>query len=119
MNIAAWLDKNGRSFPGRPGISLGESVYASFAVWAGRSRRIAGRLRGALGLRPGDRAAIVMNNRPEYLEAIFAIWHAGLVAVPVNARLHRNEFEYILGHSGSRLVFASPDLAETLGPLVG
>ena len=32
-----------------------------------------------------------MRNRPEYLEALFAIWHAGLVAVPVNARLHRDE----------------------------
>ena len=29
-----------------------------------------------------------MRNRPEYLEALFAIWHAGLVAVPINARLH-------------------------------
>ena len=45
---------------------------------------------------PGDRVAIVMRNRPEYLEALFAIWHAGLVAVPVNARLHRDEIAYIL-----------------------
>ena len=50
---------------------------------------------------PGDRVAIVMRNRPEYLEALFAIWHAGLVAVPVNARLHRDEFAYILEHSGA------------------
>jgi acyl-CoA synthetase (AMP-forming)/AMP-acid ligase II len=32
-----------------------------------------------------------MRNRPEYLEARYGIWHAGLVAVPVNARLHRDE----------------------------
>ena len=37
-----------------------------------------------------------MRNRPEYLEALYAIWHAGLVAVPVNARLHREEIAYIL-----------------------
>jgi long-chain acyl-CoA synthetase len=68
-------------------------------------------------LRPGDRVAIAMTNRPDYFEALFAIWHAGLVAVPINAKLHREEFRYILGHSGARLAFASPDLAETVAPL--
>ena len=59
-------------------------------------------LRDRFGLRPGHRVAIVMGNRPEYLEALYAIWHAGLVAVPVNARLHRDEIAYVLEHSGSR-----------------
>jgi long-chain acyl-CoA synthetase len=37
--------------------------------------------------------------------------------VPVNARLHRREFAYILDHSGARLCFASPDLIEAAAPL--
>jgi acyl-CoA synthetase (AMP-forming)/AMP-acid ligase II len=52
--------------------------------------------------------AIVMRNRPEYLEALFAIWHAGLVAVPVNARLHRDEIAYILDDSGTAVVVTDP-----------
>jgi long-chain acyl-CoA synthetase len=58
-----------------------------------------------------------MRNQPEYLEAQFGIWHAGLCAVPVNARLHRSEFHYILEHSESRVAFVSPDLAESVAPL--
>jgi long-chain acyl-CoA synthetase len=54
-------------------------------------------------LSPGDRVAIVMANAPDYLVAQFAAWHAGLVAVPVNARLHRDEIAFILDDSGTRV----------------
>jgi long-chain acyl-CoA synthetase len=118
MNVAAWLEKCGRSYAGRPGIARGDVTHLSFGAWAARVRRIAGGLRGKLGCRPGDRVAIAMTNCPEFLEAEFAIWHAGLVAVPINAKLHRSEFAYIIGHSGARIAFASPDLAETVAPLV-
>ena len=60
-----------------------------------------------------------MRNRPEYLEAMFAIWHAGLVAVPVNARLHRDEIAYILEHSESAVVVTDADHADDVEPLVG
>jgi acyl-CoA synthetase (AMP-forming)/AMP-acid ligase II len=58
-----------------------------------------------------------MKNCPEYAEAMFACWHAGLVAVPINAKLHPKELEYILGHSGCRLCFATPDLYPALAGL--
>jgi acyl-CoA synthetase (AMP-forming)/AMP-acid ligase II len=119
MNVAAWLQKNGRSYATRPGISVGNSVRLSFGEWALRVRRIAQFLREECGCIPGDRVALAMSNCPEYLELKFAIWHAGLVAVPVNAKLHRNEFAYIFEHSGTRLAFATPDLAETIGSLLG
>lgn len=115
MNLAAWLQRNGRSFADRPAISLGDAVHASYAQWAARAAALGGML--ARDHRPGERVALAMTNRPAFLEALFAIWHAGLVAVPINAKLHREEFRYILGHSGVRLCFASADLAETLAPL--
>ncbi len=117
MNIAAWVERNGRVFADRPGISVGTYVHATYAQWATRVRSIAGALAAIPGMVPGERVAIAMTNRAEYLEALFAIWHAGLFAVPINAKLHREEFRYILGHSGARLAFVSPDLAETIAPL--
>ena len=39
-----------------------------------------------------------MKNCPEYYEVLFACWHAGLTAVPMNAKLHAKEFAYILGN---------------------
>jgi len=74
---------------------------------AARTGAAAAGLRDDFGLSPGDRVAIVRRNRPEYLEALFAIWHAGLVTVPVNARLHRDEIAYILEHSETAVVVTS------------
>ncbi|HXP77805.1 MAG TPA: AMP-binding protein [Stellaceae bacterium] len=117
MNIAAWVERNGKAFADRPGISVGTRVHATYALWAARVRSIAGALAALPGMVPGERVALAMTNRAEYLEALFAIWHAGLFAVPINAKLHREEFRYILGHSGARLALVSPDLAETVAPL--
>ena len=117
MNIAAWLARNGRSFGAVPAIAVGRAVHATYAQWAARAAAIAGALRRQAFWQPGERVAIVMGNRAEYLEALFGIWHAGCVAVPINAKLHREEFRYILGHSGARLAFAGPDLAEAVAPL--
>jgi long-chain acyl-CoA synthetase len=114
MNLAAWVEKWGRAAPDRAAISLGERQYSTYRQWAARSRALAGNLRALC--RPDDRVAIAMTNRPEFLEALFAIWHAGLVAVPMNAKLHSAEFGYIIGHSGAALVLASPDRAEDAAP---
>jgi long-chain acyl-CoA synthetase len=118
MNIAAWLTRNASSFGDRPGISWGPRVHSTYAQWATHAAAIAGSLAAIVRRGSGARIAIAMTNRPDYLEALFAIWHAGLVAVPINAKLHREEFRYILTHSGARICFVSPDLAETIAPLV-
>jgi long-chain acyl-CoA synthetase len=55
-----------------------------------------------------------MKNCPEYYEVMFACWHAGLVAVPMNAKLHPKEFAYILENSGARACFVTADLASSI-----
>src|SRR5690606_17873130 len=79
-----------------------------------RVARLAGALR-AMGLVPGDRVAVIAKNAPDYVETLYAIWHAGLAAVPANAKLHAAELGYILDHSGARICFASDDIAGALG----
>src|SRR4051812_41689164 len=88
-------------------------------MFAARTAAAAAGLHDDFGLSPGDRVAIVMRNRPEYLEAMFAVWHAGLVVVPVNARLHRDEIAYILEDSKTAVVVTDPDHADDVTPLVG
>ena len=104
MNLASWVERQGRRLRDRPALAVGQDVHATWGELASRVAGAAGGLRDDLGLEPGDRVAIVMDNRPEYLEAQYAVWHAGLVAVPVNARLHRDEVAYVLEHSGTRAV---------------
>jgi len=119
MNLATWVERHGRRRPGDPALAEGERVHADWATFAGRAARIAAGLRAELGLSPGDRVAILMRNRPEYLEALFGVWHAGLVAVPVNARLHRDEVAYILEHSEAAAVVTDAEHADDVHTLVG
>lgn len=78
---------------------------------------MAGRLRGEFGLEPGDRVALVMKNCPAFLEVLYAVWHAGCCALPVNAKLHPREMAFILENAGARCCFATPDLIGTVEPL--
>jgi acyl-CoA synthetase (AMP-forming)/AMP-acid ligase II len=114
MNLAEWIHRNASRIPDQPAVAEGVEVRASWAEFAGTVSRLAGGFHNRLGLVPGDRVAIVMRNRPEYLTTIFAAWQAGLVAVPVNARLHRSEIAYILDHSGASVVLTDSEHAADL-----
>ena len=64
-----------------------------------------------LGIQPGDRVAILSENRPEWAIADLSILSAGAITVPIYATLAAGEIEYILKNCGARLLFASsPDL---------
>jgi len=117
MNIARLLARTAATYPALPALAYGKKIVANYREFADQAAGLAGALRGRLGLNPGDRVALIMKNHPEYWIALFAVWRAGLVAVPVNAKLHLNEFRYILENCGSRLVFATAELAAELASL--
>ncbi len=119
MNLASWVARHGRRRPDAPALADGDSVHATWGQFAERTASAATGLRSDLGLTTGDRVAVVMDNRPEYLEALFAIWHAGLVAVPVNARLHRDEIAYILEASGCSVAVTDAGHADDVESLTG
>ena len=79
-----------------------------------RVSRIAGAL-FALGVRPGDRVAILALNSDRYFELMYAIPWIGAAMVPINTRLAAPEIEYILVELGRRRLVhrhrhvASPD----------
>jgi long-chain acyl-CoA synthetase len=116
MNIALWLQRSGRSHGDMPAAALGTRVVARYRDLAARAARLAGALRTRFKLAPGDRVAVVAKNSPAYLELLFGIWHAGLAAVPANAKLHGAELGYILEHSGTRVCFASAGLDSEIAP---
>lgn len=118
MNIGSFLAAAARSFPERPAISVGGDLHSRYANFLLRVARLAEGFRALPGMKPGDRIGLAMKNCPQYLEAMYAAWHAGLCAVPINAKLHPREFAYILGNSGARVCLATADLAGALAPLV-
>jgi long-chain acyl-CoA synthetase len=63
------------------------------------------------GLQQGDRVAIHWCNSIETVQLFFAIFKAGLIAVPINLRLKPPEAAWILQHSRAVLCFSEPALA--------
>jgi long-chain acyl-CoA synthetase len=110
MNLALWLQRAGLSHPDLPATASGTRTVATYGQLALRAARLAGALRTRCGLNAGDRVAIVSKNMPAYLELLYGLWHAGLAAVPANAKLHGSELGYILDHSSARVCFVSKGL---------
>ena len=115
VNIAQLLVRAAQIHPPRPALASGTRFLANYAELGERVARLAAGL--AARLKPGDRVGLVMKNCPQYVELMFACWHAGLAAVPINAKLHPKELEFILADSGARLCFASADLHPALAAL--
>src|SRR5271169_5743758 len=115
MNLAALLFDVARRLPDRRAVSDDRQSW-NYGELAERVARIAGGLR-ALGLVPGDRVLLSLENCGEFFELLFGCWAVGLCAVPANARLHPREVEYIADNSGARLLVATPSLAEVLAQL--
>lgn len=112
MNLVHLLARSARAWPDLPAVALGPAVLHDYATLAARVARLAGALRGTLGLQPGRRVALVMKNCPQYVELFFACWQAGLCAVPINARLHPRELEFIFQDAAAGACFVTAELAE-------
>ena len=103
-------------------------------LWAKRERSLAARSAGARrrgrsprcprrcsasGSQPGDRVALVSENRPEWLIADLGIMAAGCVTVPTYTTNTTRDHAHILGNSGARAVIVSNQkLAKNLVPAV-
>lgn len=112
MNLALLLQRSALAFPRLAAVALGARVLHDYDALAGRVARLAGGLRHGLGLLPGRHIALVMKNCPQYVELLFAAWHAGLCAVPINAKLHPRELEFIFRDTAAGACFVTADLAE-------
>ena len=102
-NLAALLAESAQRYPAQPAIACGAIVRLDYATLAARVARLAATL--AIAMAPGERVALVASNGPDYLEALFGCWQAGLCAVPVNSKLHPRELAYVLEHSAARWAF--------------
>ncbi|WP_041680757.1 class I adenylate-forming enzyme family protein [Cupriavidus necator] len=106
-NLAHTLVRTARAYPSQAALFLGTQQLSTFAQLADRVARCAGGLRDWLGLHAGDRVAIILKNCPQYVELLYGIWHAGLCAVPINAKLHPREIDDIVRNSGATVCFVT------------
>lgn len=68
----------------------------------------------ALGVRTGDRVAVMLRNQPEFPLLWLALAELGAALVPVNINYRELDGGHVLAHSGARLAVAAPEFVELL-----
>jgi long-chain acyl-CoA synthetase len=107
VNTCAFLAKVARQRGDEPAIRHGEDVV-TYQEFYDRALAFGGNLL-ARGMEPGDRVAFVLANSPRVLETIYGCFAAGLIVVPINARLHPREIAYIVQNSGAKALVHGPE----------
>lgn len=108
-------------FPDRVAFQIereGQYVRSSYAEVADHARRLASFLRRHQ-VAPGDRVAILSENRPEWGVAYLGIVAAGATAVPLDVQLGHLEVENLLRHSESRALIVSEAELDKVGQIIG
>ncbi len=110
MQLSEILPRAAAVYPEKTAVICGPVRLTNREV-AARVGRLASALAG-LGVRRGDRVALLHHNCHRVLEAYFGAVHAGAVLVPLNYRLTASDLAYILDDTSSRVLLADDGHAE-------
>lgn len=110
--IPNWLEQRAETSPGHAALMY-EGRSISFADLAARAAAVSGRLRH-LGVSRGDRIALLIGNRPEFVEILNAAARLGAVIVPLNGRLSPTEIARQLEDSNPRVLLYDKATRDTV-----
>ena len=105
-NLSAFLSASAGMRPGAAALHCGD-VTTSFSVLSRDVARFADYLIDG-GLRPDDRVAVMLPNRPELAVVLYGVLQAGGVVVLMSPSLSAREVEFCLTITGARILFLHP-----------
>ncbi len=111
-NLGQMLTAQADKWEKKPHIFFNDEVYTYRQV-ENEANKGARALKN-LGIKKGDRVAIIMENCPQYIIGLFMIFKTGAVAVPVNNMLTDAEIAYILNDCEARIIFTSEKYASMM-----
>lgn len=97
LNLASVLEISTHRFPGKVAVIL-DDMKLRYADVNAAANKIANGL-SAMGVKTGDKVAIMLPNTPHFVLSYFAILKLGAVVVPLNVLFKRHELEYHLEDS--------------------
>jgi feruloyl-CoA synthase len=109
MNLLAAFDSAVRKHSEKTFVRF-EGRSISYGEMKDRSHIAAGVL-AANGIVAGDAVALMCFNTPAFLEALLGSWRLAAIVVPVNHKLQAPELEYVLQHSGAKVLVFDASLA--------
>lgn len=111
------LIQHASATPDRPAVIMtGDGAVMTYAALEARSHALAGQL-AARGIEREDHVAILMENRADFMVAVWAAQRAGLYFTPVNWHLTADEIGYIVQDCGARAILSSDDRVAALVPV--
>lgn len=110
MTIGRWIDDRAGLTPDRVAIRF-EGEDTTYRQVAARSDALAAEFVGR-GIGVGDRIAVLAENRPEYVDVMFACAKAGAIMVPINWRLTAPEVAFQLDNAGVSLFVVDDPLGD-------
>ena len=112
-HIAGWAQRQ----PDKPALVMhGSGEVRTYAQIDDASVRLARVLRDR-GLRTGDHLAVLVDNQPEFYDAVWAAMRTGLFVTPINWHLTADEAGYIVGDCDAAALVASANLASVVSAL--
>jgi acyl-CoA synthetase (AMP-forming)/AMP-acid ligase II len=94
-----------------PALIMSDGGVVSFGELYAKSQRVAAALHGA-GLRRGDGVALVLPNRPEFLEITWGCQLSGLYYTAVNTHFTPDEVAYVIDNSEAKAVFVDASMGD-------
>jgi crotonobetaine/carnitine-CoA ligase len=113
QTLPALLERQADRYGDKPLLRCG-SVERSFTQMRDAVAAAAGLL-GSAELRPGDRLALMCENRLEMLDLMLGCTWLGVSAVPLNTALRGEQLGHQLGNSGARVLVMDSALVHVLG----
>jgi O-succinylbenzoate-CoA ligase len=119
INLGSFLAKRARLSPNLEAlVEVERNRRFSYTELDARANRIANVLL-AMGVRKGDRVALLVMNGVEYIESYFGAAKIGAVLVPLNWRLVPDELDFIIGDSGSVVLIYDQEFDQAVNALHG
>ncbi len=112
IHMGAILSRQAEQYPDRLGCQ-DKSRDFTFSQWNERSCRLANALEG-IGCRQGDRFAIIVFNRVEWMDMYAGSAKGGQVSVPIMFRLAGPEIEYIVNNAGCKAFIVEKPFVEMI-----
>lgn len=109
-NLGYWCATSAANHPDRTALidlSAGPAREITYGQLERRLNQVASLLAG-WGLTPGNRMAMAVGNRFEFIEIMYGAMRAGVVPVPLNVKLGAETLEYILRDAGCVAAFVEP-----------
>jgi long-chain acyl-CoA synthetase len=113
MNLVEFLSSTAQKYQDRNAFQFGDRKL-SFNDLDRYSNGIAHKL-VALGIKPGERVALLLENSPDFAICYFGIIKAGAIAIPLDTKYKTLEIKAVFDDCHPTAVFTEPAILKSLG----